>query len=172
MKKKETIESGSEDEGPPPPADRGRNNNATTERCDWRDAEPGTSSKKDDEKQPDEEEVQFMKRFAIFMEKEGYIQRKEMPVAHGGMPLAQQAGLAVVRDDHRRVSEGNTHPRAVNAGKGIQQMGNPLNGTESEVTIYKRAVEMASQTGLDEEIDPEVTFQFPQCGCGKCFANK
>ena len=93
----------------------------------------------------DREEVEFMKRFAKFMEKEGYIQKT------GGEGTSKGGVQVNVHVNAPQISKKQSVQRRLDMSD-VQNKGGIIDDNLSEVTIYKRAVEM-----LQDELTLPVT---------------
>ena len=99
----------------------------------------------------DEEERQFMERFAQFMEKKGFIQKKgeEMPVKPRNCGRPVNAAQVDRRSQMEHVSQ--LQPPM---GGSRDSRGREIIQCDSEVTLYKRAVPMSiDQDHVNEERD-------------------
>ena len=141
----------SEDEEPVGPA--GSNNNATAlategsaSHCRDMAVKAGTSSDETfAKKKPDEsfdvEEKNFMRRFAVFMEQEGYIQKKGTSDTQGGWVTSRQP---VKRQLDRNKDIGEEETARVG-------------DDNSEVTVYQRAVAVSTSQAGESVVDPILT---------------
>ena len=91
-----------------------------------------------------DEELEFMERFAVFMEKRGYVQKQEKTL----MKRASEAGAT--KKDNKRSKEQTTDKDG-----GHSKGENEINSSNSEVTIYKRVVALSlddSDSGKEETL--------------------
>ena len=80
-----------------------------------------------------EEEMKFMKRFALFMEDQGYIQKKD--------DNKSQVEPSTSEWKNSKSKKQTNHGDSGNLGKGDNEVA--MVGSESELTLYNRAVEVS-----------------------------